>query len=84
MRLSDLADGALNEGRAKIDFDSGLAPEWVAGKIVAALRKGRREAVIGSDAKWMLRMKRWFPRLLDRLLARRVRKLYEQPVTAGK
>src|SRR5262249_4998014 len=78
-----------NEGRAKIDFDSGLPPEYVAGQIVAALRKGKRETVIGSDARKMLRMNRWFPRLLDRLLARKVKKLYRddatqpEPVTAA-
>ena len=33
-------------------------------------------AVVGSDAKWMLRANRWFPRLTDWLIARRVKKLY--------
>jgi len=34
--------------------------------------------VVGRDALWMLRINRFFPRLVDRLLARRVRKLYAQ------
>jgi hypothetical protein len=34
--------------------------------------------VIGFDARWTLRMHRWFPRLLDWGITRRVRKLYEQ------
>ena len=78
-----------NEGRARIDFDSGMPAEYVARRIVAALRTGRRETVIGADAKWMLRMQRWLPRLLDWLLARKVRRLYRQeaarpqPVAAG-
>ena len=37
---------------------------------------GLASEVIGSDAKWMLRMNRWFPKLLDFLLARKVKKLY--------
>lgn len=67
-----------NEGKAKIDFEKGLPPEVVAGKIVRGMIRGKRELVIGSDAKWMLRMHRWFPRLLDRIICRRVKKLYEQ------
>jgi short-subunit dehydrogenase len=67
-----------NEGKAKIDFDKGMAPEAVAAKIVRGIQRGKREVVIGSDAKWMLRMHRWFPRLLDRIICRRVKKLYER------
>jgi short-subunit dehydrogenase len=65
-----------NEGRMKIDFDDGMPPEQVAAGIVRALTKNWKETVLGRDARWMLRVNRWFPRLLDRLIARRVRKLY--------
>ncbi|MCC6419044.1 MAG: SDR family oxidoreductase [Gemmataceae bacterium] len=76
---SNLHQGLLkNEGRMKIDFDDGMPPETVAAGIVAALRKNRAETVLGREAKWMLRVNRFFPRLLDRLIARRVRKLYAQ------
>jgi short-subunit dehydrogenase len=67
-----------NEGKAKIDFDAGMPPEQVAAKIVRGIRKGKSEVVIGSDAKWMLRMHRWFPRLLDRLICRKVKRIYDQ------
>jgi short-subunit dehydrogenase len=67
-----------NEGKARIDFDKGMAPEAVAVKIVGAIRRGKREVVIGSDAKWMLRMHRWFPRLLDRIICRKVKKIYDR------
>jgi short-subunit dehydrogenase len=65
-----------NEGKAQIDFDAGMPPEDVAGKVLAALRRNKTETVVGRDARWMLRMHRFFPRLLDRLIARRIRKLY--------
>jgi short-subunit dehydrogenase len=88
---TDLRDHMLrNEGRAKIDFDSGMPPEYVAQRIVTALCRGKRETVIGSDAKRMLLMNRWLPRLLDRILARKVRRLYEsdtakpEPQTAAR
>jgi short-subunit dehydrogenase len=54
-----------------------VPPEKVAAHIVRAIQKNATETVIGRDARWMLRFNRFFPRLLDRLLARRVRKLYE-------
>jgi hypothetical protein len=42
------------------------------------LRLGRvLETWIGSDTNWMLRVNRWFPRLVDCLVARKVTKLYE-------
>jgi len=66
------------EGRARIEFDRGMPPEQVAASIVRSLRANRTETVVGGDARWMLRFNRFFPRLLDYLLARKVRKLYAQ------
>jgi short-subunit dehydrogenase len=66
-----------SEGRHPIDFTRGLPPEEVAAHILRAIQKNLTETIIGRDARWMLRFNRFFPRLLDRLLARRVRKLYE-------
>src|SRR5437879_4336055 len=63
-------------GRANIAFDEGMPPERVAAGILAALRRNRTETVLGRDARWMLRVNRFFPRLVDRLVARRVRRLY--------
>jgi short-subunit dehydrogenase len=74
---SDLGAHLLrNEGRMKIDFTQGMSPEIVAARIVRAIRRNKVESILGWDAKWMLRINRFFPRLLDRLLARRVRHLY--------
>jgi hypothetical protein len=49
----------------------------VAAAILSSLHARRRETVIGREARWILRINRWLPRLVDRLMARRVRKLYE-------
>ncbi len=65
-----------NDGKAKIEYDKGMPPEQVAGRIVQAIQRGGFETVIGSDAKWMLRFNRLFPRLLDWLIGRRIKKLY--------
>jgi short-subunit dehydrogenase len=74
---SDLPRHLLrNEGRMKIDFGAGMPPETVADRILRVLRKNRTETVVGREARWMLWFHRFFPGLLDRLIARRVRKLY--------
>jgi short-subunit dehydrogenase len=65
-------------GRMDIKFEDGMPPEQVAAGIVRALRKNRSETVLGGEARWLLRFHRFFPRLLDWLIARRVRKLYAQ------
>jgi short-subunit dehydrogenase len=74
---SDLGRHLLkNTGKMDIRFDRGMPPDNVAAGIVKALVKGRAEAVLGGEAKWMLRLNRWVPRIVDRLIARKVRKLY--------
>jgi short-subunit dehydrogenase len=65
-----------NSGRMKIDFTAGMPPEKVAAGVLRALRGNHTETVVGRDAKWMLRVNRFFPWLVDWLIARRVRKLY--------
>jgi short-subunit dehydrogenase len=78
---SDLSQHFLrSQGRAKIEFDRGMPPNQVAGRIVGSLKKNRTETVIGRDARWMLLVNRFFPRLVDYLLARKVRKLYANPL----
>ena len=69
-----------SEGKAKIDFDRGMPPEKVAARIIRSLQKNRTETVIGADARWMLLVNRFLPRLVDYLLARKVRKLYSNPL----
>jgi short-subunit dehydrogenase len=76
---SDLPRHLLRcEGRMKIDFDRGQPPEAVAARVLQALRKNRAETVVGRDARWMLLVNRFLPRVVDRLLARRVRQLYAE------
>jgi short-subunit dehydrogenase len=65
------------DGRMKIDFDGGLAPEETARGILDALHKNRSETVLGREARWILRVNRFFPRLVDWLVRRKVQRLYE-------
>jgi short-subunit dehydrogenase len=74
---SDLPRHMLrNEGRMKIDFAKGMAPATVAAGILHALGRNRTETVLGREARWILRINRFFPRIVDRLMARMVRTLY--------
>jgi short-subunit dehydrogenase len=74
---SELAHHLLrSEGRYPIPYENGMPPAEVAAAALEALIRNRTETVVGSDARWMLRINRLLPRLVDRLLARRVRRLY--------
>jgi short-subunit dehydrogenase len=66
-----------NDGKMDIPFDKGMPPAEVAEGVITALEKNRTETVLGSEAKRMLLLQKFTPRLLDRLIARRVKKLYE-------
>ena len=75
---SDFSQHLLRkEGKAKIEFDKVMPPAKVAAAIVNSLRKSKRETILGRDARWMLRINKFFPRLTDWLLARKIKKLNE-------
>jgi short-subunit dehydrogenase len=65
-----------NEGRMKIDFAAGMKPEAVAARVLRALERNRPETIMGRDARLLLALNRFLPRLVDRLMARKVRRLY--------
>lgn len=64
------------DGKADLRFDEGMTPEYVAAGIVGAIRANRKETVLGSEARRLLKFNRYFPRLTNWLLARKVKKLY--------
>jgi short-subunit dehydrogenase len=75
---SDFSDHLLlKQGRAKIEFDKGMPPEQVAARILRSLRKNKTETVMGSEARWVLLCNKFFPRLTDWLLARKMKQLYK-------
>jgi short-subunit dehydrogenase len=64
------------DGKADLRFEEGMTPEYLAAKIVEAIRANRTETVVGSEARRLLRFNRYFPRLTNWLIARKVKKLY--------
>jgi short-subunit dehydrogenase len=67
------------EGKADLRFEKGMTPGDVAAGIVRAIRRNKTETVLGSEARRLLRFNTVFPRLTNWLIARKVKKLYEQP-----
>jgi short-subunit dehydrogenase len=65
-----------SDGKADLGAWKGMAPETVAAGIVAAIRTNRREVVLGAEAKRLLFFNRFFPRLTNWGIARKVKKLY--------
>ena len=65
-----------SDGKADLRFADGMTPDYLAEKIVKAIRANRTETVVGTEARRLLRFNRYFPRLTNWLLARKVKKLY--------
>lgn len=65
-----------NEGKMAIDYSQGMTPAYVARAILDAVQSNRPETVLGREARWMLRINRFFPGLVNRLLIRKVGQLY--------
>ncbi|QEL13908.1 SDR family NAD(P)-dependent oxidoreductase [Limnoglobus roseus] len=79
LTASDLNRHLLrNDGKADIPYDKGMSPEYVAGRTVDAICRGKREILLGLEAKKILLINRFAPRLVDRLIARAVKKLYQK------
>ena len=72
LRKNMLRDDAVQRYRD----DEGMSPQTVAKAVVGALKRNRAETVLGGDAKWMLRMHRYAPKVLERLIVRRMHKLH--------
>ena len=67
-----------NDGKMDIPYDQGMPTEEVARRTVESLRADRGEVVLGREAKRILWMNKFAPRVLNRLIARKVRKLYAE------
>jgi len=64
------------EGKADLRFEKGMTPVDVAAGIVEAIRTNKTETVLGREARRLLRFNKFFPRLTNWLIARKVKKLY--------
>lgn len=65
------------DGKADLQFEMGMTPEYLAAGIIEAIKANQREAVFGGEARRLLRFNRFFPRLTNWLIARKVKRLYQ-------
>jgi short-subunit dehydrogenase len=65
------------EGKASLKFDEGMKSEEVADGIIDAIKGNRTEVILGREARRLLRFNRYFPRLTNWLIARKVKNLYD-------
>ena len=76
-RSHDLSKHLLRkDGKAELNFENATPPEKVAHAIVEAVRSGRRQTLVGRDTRLLLFAHRLFPRFVDRMIAKKVTKLY--------
>jgi short-subunit dehydrogenase len=67
------------KSRLQVDHMRGMTAEQVAAATLRAIERGKSEVTFTKAGKLLVFVNRFFPRLVDRLAARRVRKLYREP-----
>ena len=68
-RGTEFFDSAIDAEQRRLSRQ-GMEPSAVARRTVRAIRRGKHEIVVGASAKLLVWGSRFFPRLLDRILAR--------------
>jgi short-subunit dehydrogenase len=58
------------QGEVPWSLKGALPPDVIAGATVRAIELGKREIIPGMQARWFVRLGRWFPALFDRVLKR--------------
>jgi short-subunit dehydrogenase len=64
------------KARMPVDHMRGMKPEQVAAATLRAIERGRHEVCLTLQGKLLVFVSRFFPRLADRVAARRVRQLF--------
>jgi short-subunit dehydrogenase len=70
------------KARMPMDHMRGMTAEQVAIAIIKAIEHGRREVCLTLSGKLMVFVSRFFPRLADRIAARKVRSLFWDEIAA--
>src|SRR5262249_10954191 len=70
------------KARMPMDHMRGMTAEDVASATLRALRRGNREIVLTWQARMIALVNRFFPRLADRIAARKVRSLFTEEIAA--
>lgn len=68
------------KARLQMDHMRGMTSDEAAQAILKAIRRGRNESWLTFQGKLMVLVSRFFPRLADRIAARRVRELFRDEI----
>jgi short-subunit dehydrogenase len=68
------------KARVQLDHLRGMTPEQVAHKTLRAIERGKNEVTLTFQAKLIALVSRFFPRLADRIAARKVRSLFVEEI----
>ena len=72
------------KARMPIDHMRGMTAEAVAAATLKAIEQGRHEVCLSFHGKLLSMVSRFFPRLVDRLAAKKVRALFREEIEARK
>jgi short-subunit dehydrogenase len=72
----------VRRARMPVDHLRGMSAEEVAEETLDALERGRPEVTLTAQGKLLVLLSRFFPRLTDRLAARKVRALFREEIAA--
>ncbi len=70
------------KARLQMDHMRGMTSEQVAHAVLRAIERGKNEVCLSFKGKLMVLVSRFFPRLADRIAARRVRALFKDEIEA--
>jgi short-subunit dehydrogenase len=70
------------KARLQLDHMRGMTAEQVARATLKAIERGRNESSLTLQGKLIVFVSRFFPRLADRIVARRVRALFNEEIAA--
>jgi short-subunit dehydrogenase len=70
------------KARLQMDHMRGMTPEQVAAATLRAIERGKHETCLTFKGKLIAFVSRFFPRLADRIAARRVRALFQDEIDA--
>ena len=82
-RVRRTGRGGRHPFQSPVDHLRGMKPEKVAAATLRAIERGRHEICLTAQGKLLVFVSRFFPRLADRIAARRVRQLFWDEVQAN-
>jgi short-subunit dehydrogenase len=72
------------KSRVQLDHLRGMTSETVADEVLKSLERGRHDVNLTFQGRLLVFVSRFFPRLADRIAARKVREIFREEIAARK